>query len=102
MRLQVEAQLRAIQVPYPIVVGCLHAEGIPPRRNVCVVRRPPRTRVNPSAIESLQHVAITNLLRGYEAETRVVEFESRMARLDHKWRSLWQERLLPVVHLSPL
>ncbi len=85
--------------PNSIVVARNHAKRKRPVGQIRVVRRPPRPRVHPSPIESFQLISILHLLRGYKAQTRVVELVVAVPRFDLQSC----DRLLRhIVHTHPL
>ena len=63
----------------------MHQKAVTARGQVGVKRRAPATGLDPAVIEALQLVAVLHLLRGNEAEARVLEFEPVGARLNRQF-----------------
>src|SRR5580698_7602572 len=70
-----EIEGRAGFVPQAAIVGCLHPEGIVPRRQVAVESLPSSAGILPIAIIAFQLVLEMHLLRNNKARRRVVDLE---------------------------
>src|SRR6266545_3561829 len=73
---------RAVLVPHPVVVGGGDPKPIVAGRKVRVVGRAPVVGGRPGLVEALQGVPEEHLLRGEEAQRRVVELELLVAGSD--------------------
>src|SRR5271156_1205130 len=82
MRTQTKIKRRVLLTPHTIVVTRHHAKGVTPGRNIRVVRNPPRPGIDPVAIEAIELIAESNLLRRNKTQSGILKSKARMSRPD--------------------